>query len=113
MEYFLINKQLQYRLLGGEMQASGDEPALLYISKQLLLMFGTGLCAFVIGKGLFRGALRLAALEQAALLTPVGLGVLIFLLFALGLLGLLSLMPVLGCVGLLLLGSLVRRHCVI
>ena len=107
VEYFLINKQLQYLLLDAEVQASG-QVVFLYISKQLLLMLGTGLSAFVIGKGLFRGWLRLTALEEAALLTPVGLGLLILLLFALGVLGMLSLVPVLGCIGLLLLWSLWR-----
>ena len=77
----------------------------LYVGKQVLLMLGTGFLAFVIAKGLFRSSLRLAALEEVALLTPVGLGILILLLFALGLLGFLSLTPVLGCVGLLLLLS--------
>ena len=77
----------------------------LYIGKQMLLMLGTGFSAFVIAKGLFRSSLRLTPLEEAALLTPAGLGVLILLLFALGTLGFLSLGPVLGCVGLLLLLS--------
>ena len=77
----------------------------LYVGKQMLLMLGTGFLAFVIAKGLFRSSLQLAALEEAALLTPAGLGILILLLFALGLLGFLSLAPVLGCVGLLLLLS--------
>ena len=93
--------------MDAEIQASGLV-VFLYVGKQLLLMFGTGLAAFVIGKGLFRGSLRLTALEEAALLTPVGLGVLILLLFALGVLGLLSLTPMLGCIGLLLLWSLWR-----
>ena len=77
----------------------------LYIGKQMLLMLGTGFSAFVIAKGLFRSSLRLTPLEEAALLTPAGLGILILLLFALGTLGFLSLGPVLGCVGLLLLLS--------
>lgn len=77
----------------------------LYIGKQMLLMLGTGFSAFVIAKGLFRSSLQLTALEEAALLTPAGLGILILLLFALGTLGFLSLAPVLGCVGLLLLLS--------
>ena len=80
----------------------------LYVSKQLLLVLGVGLWAFVVGKGLFRDSLQLTALDEAALLTPVGLGVLILLLFALGVLGLLSPFPVLGCAGLLLLLSLWR-----
>ena len=94
-------------MLDAEIQASGWV-VFLYVSKQLLLMLGTGLAAFVIGKGLFRGSLRLTALEEAALLTPVGLGVLILSLFALGVLGLLSLTPVLVGIGLLLLWSLWR-----
>ena len=80
----------------------------LYVSKQVLLTLGTGVFAFIVGKGLFRGQLKLTALEQAALLTPAGLGVLILLLFALGTLGLLSPTPVLGAASLLLLWSLWR-----
>ena len=99
--------QVEYLLLDAEIQASG-QVVFLYVSKQLLLMLGTGLSAFIIGKGLFRGPLRLTALEEAALLTPVGLGVLILLLFALGVLGFLSLTSVLGGIGLLLLWSLWR-----
>ena len=81
---------------------------LLYVGKQILLTLGIGTFAFVIGKGLFRASLKLTALEEAALLTPVGLGVLILLLFAVGTLGLLSPEPVMGLVGLLLLLSLWR-----
>ena len=77
----------------------------LYFGKQLLLTFGAAAAAFVIAKGLFRGSLKLTALEEVALLTPVGLGVLILLLFALGILGLLSAAPVLAGAGLLLLLS--------
>lgn len=81
---------------------------LLYAGKQILLALGTGICAFTIGKGLFRVPLKLTVLEEAALLTPMGLGILILLLFALGTLGLLSPTPVLGGAGLLLLVSLWR-----
>ena len=81
---------------------------LVYIGKQLLLMFGVGLAGFLIGKGIFRSSLSLEPLEQAALLTPVGLGTIILLLFGLGLLGLLSLTPALGCIGLLIALSLWR-----
>ena len=77
----------------------------LYFGKQLLLTLGTAVAAFIIAKGLFRGSLKLTALEEVALLTPVGLGVLILLLFALGILGLLSATPALACVALLLLSA--------
>ena len=80
----------------------------LYVGKQMLLMLGTGFSAFVIAKGLFRSSLQLTALEEVALLTPAGLGILILLLFALGMMASLSLAPVLGCGGLLLLLSLWR-----
>ena len=77
----------------------------LYFGKQLLLTLGTAVAAFIIAKGLFRGSLKLTALEEVALLTPVGLGVLILLLFTLGILGLLSPTSALACVALLLLSA--------
>lgn len=80
----------------------------IYIGKQLLLMFSVGLAGFLIGKGMFRNSLGLGILEEIALLTPVGLGVVILLLFALGTLGFLSPGPVLGCLGLLLALALWR-----
>lgn len=81
---------------------------LIYIGKQLFLMFGLGLVGFLIGKGMFRNSLSLGTLEEVAVLTPAGLGVLILLLFALGMLGFLSLVPALGCIGLLIALSLWR-----
>ena len=80
----------------------------IYIGKQLLLMFSTGLAGFLIGKGILRHSLGLGTLEAIALLTPVGLGVVILLLFALGALGFLSPAPVLGGIGLLVALSLWR-----
>ena len=80
----------------------------IYIGKQLLIMFSTGLAGFLIGKGLLGNSLGLGALEEIALLTPVGLGVVILLLFALGTLGILSPVPVLACIGLLVMLSLGR-----
>ena len=82
--------------------------ASIYIGKQLLIMLSVGLAGFIIGKGLFRRSLGLGALEKIALLTPVGLGVVILLLFALGTLGFLSPGPVLGCLGLLVALALWR-----
>lgn len=80
----------------------------IYIGKQLLLTFSTGLAGFLIGKGILRNSLGLGTLEAIALLTPVGLGVVILLLFALGALGFLSPAPVLGGIGLLVALSLWR-----
>ena len=80
----------------------------IYIGKQLLLTFSTGLAGFLIGKGILRNSLGLGTLETIALLTPVGLGVVILLLFALGALGFLSPAPVLGGIGLLVALSLWR-----
>ena len=50
---------------------------LIYIGKQLFLMFGLGLVGFLIGKGMFRNSLTLGTLEEVAVLTPAGLGVVI------------------------------------
>ena len=81
---------------------------ILYITKQLTLMFSIAFAAFLIAKGLFRNSLNLAVWEEIAILVPVGIGVIILLLFALGLLHSLSLAPVLGCIGLLLIFSIWR-----
>ena len=73
----------------------------IYIGKQLPSCSAQGWPDFSSAKGILRNSLGLGTLEAIALLTPVGLGVVILLLFALGALGFLSPAPVLGGIGLL------------
>ena len=79
---------------------------ILYVVKQLTLMFGTAFIAFIIAKGLFQNSLKLAIWEEIGILVPVGLGIIILLLFALGMLDCLSPLPVLGCTTLLITFSI-------
>ncbi len=77
--------------------------AYLYFAKQLGIAAAFGIWACIVAKGLFaKSSLRMSPIEEAALLTPVGLAVAIGLLFGLGLAGLLTAPAVLVVAGLAL-----------
>ena len=81
---------------------------LAYIAKQLSLTFAVGLCAFIIGKGAFRKSLSLRPIEEIAILTAAGLGIIVLLLFALGTLRLFTPASVFCGIGVLMLLAIWR-----
>ena len=69
--------------------------AWLYVLQQIAITLSLAGFAYALGKAVFRAPLRISTLEEVAILTPVGIAVMILAIFALGLLGRLDLQSLL------------------